>query len=94
MIIPPEAPIEGINAKESKRGGQIVLRTLALKSSILDSCKHMIEQPEELIALDNARSFLGEFKPRTFQHSTFQLCKRDIKRAKIKGELRKRARPD
>ena len=78
VISPPDAPLDGTKANLSNHFGHKALREDASNLCILDSCKHITEQPLVLIALERAKCFSGELKPRTFQHNTFQFCKRTI----------------
>lgn len=70
--IPPEAPIDGKNSKESKSGGQKFFRKAASKLSFLVSCKQIISLLLSTILSLMEFHFLSELSPRTFQFRIFQ----------------------
>ena len=93
MTIPPEAPREGIYANLSNRLGHNVRKACSSNEGIFDSCKQMMEQLLSRIAFDWAICFLGELRPRIFQHKTFQLCKSTIKIKEVVDQAQVQAWP-
>ena len=83
--MPPEAPCEGANAKLSNLRGQNWWMNLRSKDSHFVSCKQTMEQLLSSILARTSRWRFSEFKPRTFQHRTFQLRKCGLSIKKLKG---------
>lgn len=71
--IPPEAPKEGRNSKESKEGGQMFLMKLESKLSFLVSWRQMMSLLDSMILSFTEFHFLSELIPLTFQFKIFQL---------------------
>lgn len=69
--IPPEAPIDGLNTKESKACGQKILMKLESKCSFLVSYRQTISQLLSTILSLIEFHLLSEFSPLTFQQRTF-----------------------
>ena len=82
--MPPEAPCEGANAKLSNLHGQNCQIDLRSKDSHFVSCKQTIEQLLCSILTRTSLWRFSEFKPRTFQHRTFQLQKRGLSIKELK----------
>lgn len=80
--IPPEAPTEGRNSKESKSGGQKFLIKLISKLYFLVSCWHSISLLLFTILSLMEFHFLSEFRPLTFQFSTFHALVCDMGNSK------------
>ena len=76
---PSRGPIRGYVSKFVKSLRAARLNEHIINGGFFVSCRQIIAQPLEAIALDSAKSLGSEFKPRTFQHRMFQFNKEDMK---------------
>ena len=85
-IIPPEAPIEGEQTKESNLLGQKDFIVRESKEAHFVSCRQAIEHWLSSIFCLTALCLASEFRPLTFQQRTFQFLQLLLIIAKVKGQ--------
>jgi hypothetical protein len=73
--MPPEAPTDGKNSKESKLARQAFLKNCKSKLSLFVSWKHRIPHPASTTLSLTAFHFQEALMPLTFHESTFQHLK-------------------
>jgi hypothetical protein len=72
IILPPEAPRDGINSKLSKLGGQKFLIYWESKNSLFVSWRQIISHLDSVTLLRIASHLLSELIPLIFQHRIFK----------------------